>query len=138
MSELQEQIQLVLSERARNSVKILAQFKNAHALIEDIDNLIRQIDVAKIEVYEQLIPELENKKANLEETLKKYTFLEKRVKRTDKIYIGLAGSSQCGKSTLIQTLTGLPKEIIPSADDDSAHPTTAVHSEIFNHKSVRR
>jgi hypothetical protein len=135
MSELQNKIQKVLSERAKNSVKIISQFKNAHALIEDIDNLVSQIKVANIEEYEQFVPELENKKNNLEETLKKYTFLEKRVKRTDKIYIGLAGSSQCGKSTLIQTLTNLPKDIIPSADEGSAHPTTAVHSEIFNHKN---
>ena len=93
MSELQNKIQKVLSERAKNSVKIISQFKNAHALIEDIDNLVSQIKVANIEEYEQFVPKLKNKKNNLEETLKKYTFLEKRVKRTDKIYIGLAGSS---------------------------------------------
>ncbi len=134
MSELQDKIQKVLDERAKNSVKILSQFKNAYALKDDIDNLKEQIRVAHIEECEEYIPELDEKKNHLSEILNKYAFLEKRVKRTDKIYIGLAGSSQCGKSTLIQTLTGLPKEIIPSADNNSSHPTTAVHSEIYNNK----
>lgn len=133
MSDLKTKIDHVLTERAKNSAKILAQFKNAHTLIEYLDNLIGKIRSANIEEYSQFVPELEEKKNVLEESLNKYSFLEKRVKRTDKIYIGLAGSSQCGKSSLIRTLTNLPKSIIPSADKGSSQPTTAVHSDIFNH-----
>lgn len=132
MSELQNKIQKVLSERARNSEKILSQFKNAHALIEGINCLIGHIRAAQIDGADTLVSELETQRANIENALKKYAFLEDRIKRTDAIYIGLAGGSRAGKSTFIQALTGLPQAMIPKAEKGSRMPTTAVHSVIYN------
>lgn len=132
MSELQNKIQKVLSERAKNSVKIISQFKNAHALIENIGTLERQIQNAQIDGCDSQVEELEGIKSNLETALNKYAFLECRIQRTDAVYIGLAGESRAGKSTFIQALTGLPSDLIPSAEVGNVDPTTAVHSEIHN------
>ncbi len=132
MSKLQDKIQQVLNERAKNSAKILSHFKNAHALIENIGILKRQIQNAQIDGCSSQVNELETIKTNLEMALGKYAFLENRIQRTDAVYIGLAGESRAGKSTFLQALTGLPEDLIPSAKVGNVDPTTAVHSEIHN------
>ena len=60
--------------------------------------------------------------------------LKNRLERST-INIGVAGRTHAGKSTLLQTLSGLSEDEIPTADGKTnykAMPTTAVHSQILN------
>ena len=109
MSKLQEKIQVVLSERAKNCAKILAHFKNAHALIENIGILKRQIQNAQIDGCSSQVAALEEIKSNLETALDKYAFLENRIQRTDAVYIGLAGESRAGKARSFKHSPACPR-----------------------------
>ena len=132
MSDLQTKIEKILSKRGQIGEEILSQFKRITALIDNIESIKQQIVKGQIKSCERFVADLDQVKEKLDEASGNFNFLKQRIKRTDAVYIGLAGESRAGKSTFIQALTGLPDALIPSADDDNRKPTTAVHSEIHN------
>lgn len=132
MSDLQTKIEKILSKRGQMGEEILSQFKRITALIDNIESIKQQIVKGQIKSCERFVADLDQVREKLEVASSNFNFLKQRIKRTDAVYIGLAGESRAGKSTFIQALTGLPDALIPSADDDNRKPTTAVHSEIHN------
>lgn len=132
MSELQEKIEKILAIREKMSSEILSQFANINTLKDNVESIKQQIVKGQIKGCERFVADLEQAEAILESASDNFNFLKQRIKRTDAIYIGLAGESRAGKSTFIQALTGLPNDLIPSAGSDNNKPTTAVHSEIHN------
>ena len=132
MSDLKQNIDKVLSERAKVSDIVLSRFKEINNLTDKIQVIKQQITIGKITEFKKFVADLEETKALLEKISIDFQFLKERISRTDAVYVGLAGGSRAGKSTFIQALTGLPSEIIPDADETSFGPTTAVHSEIHN------
>lgn len=132
MSELQTKIEKILSKRRGLSDKILSQFRNIGSLVDEIRSIKRQISNGRIKSCEQFVADLNDIEERLKTAESSFEFLKERIRRTDAVYIGLAGESHAGKSTFIQSLTGLPKDLIPSAEEGSTMPTTAVHSEIYN------
>ena len=132
MSELQEKIEKILAIREKMSSEILSQFANINTLKDNVESIKQQIIKGQIKGCERFVADLEQAEAKLESASDNFNFLKQRIKRTDAVYIGLAGESRAGKSTFIQALTGLPDDLIPSAKKDNRKPTTAVHSEIHN------
>lgn len=132
MSDLKQNIDKVLSERAKVSDIVLSRFKEINNLTDKIQVIKQQLAAGKIAECEKLLPDLDEEKAKLEKITSDFQFLKERISRTDAVYVGLAGGSRAGKSTFIQALTGLPSDIIPDAEIGTFAPTTAVHSEIHN------
>lgn len=132
MSELQEKIEKILAIREKMSSEILSQFANINTLKDNVESIKHQIIKGQIKSCERFVADLEQAKEKLESASDNFNFLKQRIKRTDAVYIGLAGESRAGKSTFIQALTGLPDDLIPRAKEDNRKPTTAVHSEIHN------
>ena len=76
-----------------------------------------------------LLPQIENLPARIErEVLPRLRRVQQRFSRST-LNIGVAGEARMGKSTLLQAISGLGEDQIPTGDD---LPVTAVRSRIFH------
>lgn len=74
------------------------------------------------------IPYLDGIRADIAEIIELYASVEARFSR-DTVNIGVSGSARVGKSTLLQSISGLTDEQIPTGKDI---PVTAVRSRIYH------
>lgn len=135
---LQKQIEDILSERKTNLPKVREQYEHvqkrvAHvrSVIERIDDLLRFSN----KIDEDIVEELSEKRVQLDNVLSNYEMvdidlkdLEARFNRNT-INIGVSGQARVGKSTTLQSFSGLSDDQIPTG---SGLPVTAVKSEIYN------
>lgn len=91
------------------------------ALLEECPGQDFKAKFAEYGAYRRILDDLLEANKNTERRLSRKT-----------INIGVAGGSRVGKSTLLQTLTGLTDDQIPSG---SGAPVTAVRSQIFNQEA---
>ena len=133
MSEIQQKIDTILSQRKVNVDNILKQVKVINDLKSLIFDIKRKLKESSLDNAETYIPRLEGADKKLAEALLKLEHLKNRFDR-ETINIGVSGVSHAGKSTLLQAITGLSNNEIPKAEegDNYADPTTAVRSQIYN------
>ena len=135
---LQQQIEEILSERKRSLPRVQEQYTHirerssrAQSVIERIDGLLNFSN----KIDEEVVAELIEKKSQLTSVLNDYERivrelqdLEGRFSR-DTINIGVSGQARVGKSTTLQSFSGLSDDQIPTGN---GLPVTAVRSEIYN------
>ena len=99
-----------------NNLRVLLDgIFNNNELSEDFKDSCRDINYKSLkEYYDKSVTALEHLKARFERR---------------SINIGVTGHSQVGKSTLLQLISGLTNDQIPTGD---GKPTTAARSRIFN------
>lgn len=127
--DFQTQINAILEKRKVELVKLENEQKRISAIkaeLEKISGSVRKLkDVNK---FSEQLERINTAINNLTEAENKSKTLYNRFTR-DSINIGMAGEARVGKSTILQTITGLSDEQIPTG---SGEPVTAVHSRIFN------
>jgi hypothetical protein len=128
------QIEQILEKRKNELLNVEAEIKKIGELAEklkEIGELLRQLDPQGEDAldFSQVIAELDNKRQLLADAEKEAGYIRLRFKR-ETINIGVSGRARVGKSSLLQSLSGLKDEQIPTAGRGS--PVTAVRSRIFN------
>jgi hypothetical protein len=137
-STLQEKIECILEERRKNLPDVQAQYGNIQdrkkrisSVVTCIDDLIQyssKMDEEQVELLSEIKAELLNVLDSYGEIHDKLSNLEARFSRGS-INIGVSGEARVGKSTTLQSFSGLSDTQIPTG---SGLPVTAVRSEIFN------
>ena len=140
MSSIKEQINSIIANRKLLLPKINEKISLLTALQNDISNLHRNINSLRKKegIPEDITQICDNFEHNtlvekISETINALKLIEKRYSRST-INIGVAGKARVGKSTFLQTLSGLTDTQIPTG---SGLPVTATRSRIFN-SSQRR
>lgn len=137
-STLQERIEVIIEERRKNLPNVRAQYgkiqereKRISSVVACIDDLVQyssKMDEEQVELLGEIKTELLDALDGYEEVHGKLSNLEARFSRGS-INIGVSGEARVGKSTTLQSFSGLSDTQIPTG---SGLPVTAVRSEIFN------
>ena len=127
MSSIQQKIDEILSMRKPYAEKLETKIKNLDELLEALNNFwqicMNDEDENKIDDFKNLVDKIKNMKIKLEQMRDRFA--------RDTINIGVVGNMRQGKSTLLQTLTGLDHRFLPTT---SGGATTGVRSQIINRK----
>lgn len=131
MGNFQSEVDAILANRK----KVLEKVQEEGEKLEELRSVCNKIEDLLEEYPEQ---EFKGKFAEygqyrkiLDDLLEANKKTERRLSRKT-VNIGVAGGARVGKSTLLQTLTGLTDNQIPSG---SGAPVTAVRSQIFNQEA---
>lgn len=131
MGNFQSEVDAILANRR----KVLEKVQKEGEKLEELRSVCNKIEDLLEEYPEQ---EFKGKFAEygqyrkiLDDLLEANKKTERRLSRKT-VNIGVAGGARVGKSTLLQTLTGLTDDQIPSG---SGAPVTAVRSQIFNQEA---
>lgn len=131
MGNFQSEVDAILANRR----KVLEKVQKEGEKLEELRSVCNKIEDLLEEDPEQ---EFKGKFAEygqyrkiLDDLLEANKKTERRLSRKT-VNIGVAGGARVGKSTLLQTLTGLTDDQIPSG---SGAPVTAVRSQIFNQEA---
>jgi len=134
-SELSERITRLLHARHEQVLPVkqeIARWRdidgNLAELSAALGDLRRHPSVSPEDAPELTIPHLEGIHAGIAEAIEAYSAVEARFSR-DTVNIGVSGSARVGKSTLLQSISGLNDEQIPTGRDI---PVTAVRSRIYH------
>lgn len=134
MSDLQQKIDEILSERKSRIDKISSQSELIGSLYPNLEKIQKTISELGVEGADEKAKTIEAFLTHLDQAREKLRLLKKRYAK-DTINIGVSGFTHAGKSTLLQAISGLSDNEIPKAkegDSDSLHATTAICSQIFN------
>lgn len=129
-----EQIESILAERRRALPRVQRLASAARALAEAGDRIVDTArSLADEEHGEELLAWVREAAGQslstvYAEAISALTAVEARLKRTT-VNIGVSGQARVGKSTLLQSISGLGDEQIPTG---SGLPVTAVRSRIFH------
>lgn len=126
MSTFKTSIEKILSKRKENIPYIEEDEKKIKNLRDKLDEIIKECN--KNESFSELTKEIDDTQKKLKEVSKKITNTKLRFAR-DTLNIGVSGQARVGKSTLLQTLTGLNDNQLPTGH---GNPVTAVCSCIHN------
>jgi hypothetical protein len=138
MSDLSHAIQKILKNRKNTLPKIKQEIDTWLRLQDEIENLENAI--SGVVNYKHTPQEtkgrlssvnLHETKKDIAEVVRLLRIVESRFSR-DTINIGVSGVARVGKSTLLQSISGLKDEEIPTGKGD---PVTAVRSRIFHSNS---
>jgi hypothetical protein len=134
-SSLSERITQLLRNRHAQVLPVKAEISrwrdidgNLSDLVTALDELGRHPSVSPEDAPSLSIPYLDGILADIGEIIDGYTAVEARFSR-DTVNIGVSGSARVGKSTLLQSISGLTDEQIPTGRDI---PVTAVRSRIYH------
>ena len=140
MSSIKEQINTIIANRRELMPKITNRLNLLRTLQSDISKLNYNIKQLKNKEglpddIKQICDNFEHNSINdnISDSIEALKQLEKRYNRST-INIGVAGQARVGKSTFLQTLSGLTDTQIPTG---SGLPVTATRSRIFNSLSKR-
>jgi hypothetical protein len=139
--DFQAQVNEILKNRRNNVPKIEVRIEKVRQLKEKGENLLEIFGKIRADpnspadlgldaamgVISDRLPDLDAQKIQLEH-------LRKRFKRGS-VNIGVSGQARVGKSTLLQSISGLSDDQIPTG---IGLPVTAVHSRIFNQDGVEK
>ena len=125
-----EQVEQILSQRKKYLDKINNDKEKVSKIQSDFYEIKDQLDkIGSTGINADAIrPEIDQAIRKIDNAVEMIDRMRKRFGR-DTVNIGVAGRARVGKSTLLQSMTGLGDEQIPS---DSGLPVTAVRSQIFN------
>ena len=139
---IQEQINSIIAQRKTNLPKVREQrefVRQRIAHVSDAANAIDRLTEFKGKIDEDLFEELSNCRLELQSLASQYEQilvdlenLEARFSR-ETINIGVSGEARVGKSTTLQSFSGLSDTQIPTG---KGLPVTAVRSEIFNEEEA--
>jgi len=135
------QIQKVISLRRNQLPRIQAKLQ----IVKDVEDLLKALDLAlsKLEEHPNITDLLKShirefKKlplhAEVRASLQEFEVVENRLLRQT-VNIGVSGQARVGKSTLLQTISGLTDDQIPTG---SGVPVTAVRSQLRHSISHER
>jgi hypothetical protein len=134
-SGLSERITQLLRNRHAQVLPVQAEISrwrdidgNLTDLATALDELGRHPSVSSEDASSLSIPYLDGIRADIVEIIDAYVAVEARFSR-DTVNIGVSGSARVGKSTLLQSISGLTDEQIPTGRDI---PVTAVRSRIYH------
>jgi len=134
-SELSERIERLLRSRHEQIPPVEAEISrwrnidsNLTELAAALDLLRRHPSVLPDDEPLLTIPHLDGIYTAIAETIEAYVSAEARFSR-ETVNIGVSGSARVGKSTLLQSISGLTDEQIPTGRDI---PVTAVRSRIYH------
>ena len=131
MGNFQSEVDAILANRK----KVLEKVQEEGEKLEELRSVCNKIESLLDEYPEQefkvKFTEYGQYRKILDDLLEANKKTERRLSRKT-INIGVAGGARVGKSTLLQTLTGLTDNQIPSG---SGAPVTAVRSQIFNQEA---
>lgn len=135
---LQERIEGIIEERKKFLPNVRAQCVSIRERKKQISNIVARIEdleQCSSKIDDEQVGRLNEIKADLIGALKTYDELNERLSNLearfsrDSINIGVSGEARVGKSTTLQSFSGLSDAQIPTG---SGLPVTAVRSEIFN------
>lgn len=130
---IKETVEEILRNRKNEISKISeekAKISNIRTCLSNVRSFLSTVgDTLFVDRIKSIDENLSNAEASFES-------IKNRFERNT-INIGVAGRTHAGKSTLLQTLSGLDENTIPTANGKNAgegkgKPTTAVHSQIYN------
>lgn len=140
-SEAQRKITAILHSRKEQLAKVEKEIEQWKKLDRQISALEEAIETLKThpDTSESLKRNfsgfhIEQIDSNIAETLKNLNQIKARFSRNT-LNIGVSGRARVGKSTLLQAISGLGDEQIPTG---SGLPVTAVRSRIFHSEQQRR
>lgn len=131
---LQSQIQKIIEDRKKRVEKIQFEIDNINKLMSNLEYVKKRIQDLSIDNSTEYVQKIQTKITELANANIQALHLRERFER-DTINIGVAGFTHAGKSTFLQTVSGLDDFSIPKADDNdknSGKPTTATRSQIYN------
>ncbi|MHC6203048.1 hypothetical protein ACYULU_07625 [Breznakiellaceae bacterium SP9] len=130
--DYQAKVLQIMENRRANLPKLEVETKKVRALrsgITQICDFLRQIKAGTdVPDFTQDLAILEKENLHLLEAEEEIEHIRSRFARKT-INIGVSGQARVGKSTLLQSLSGLTDDQIPTGGD---LPVTAVRSRIFN------
>jgi hypothetical protein len=134
-SELSQRINVLLLSRRGQVPAVQAEIARWQAIDSGLseleaalDQLARHPSVSPDDGAGLMIPHLSEVRADIAGIVEAYMAVESRFSR-ETVNIGVSGSARVGKSTLLQSISGLSDEQIPTGRDI---PVTAVRSRIYH------
>ncbi|MEV7063685.1 hypothetical protein AB0N97_12910 [Streptomyces collinus] len=141
MSDISRAIDALLEARSRQLPAVERESARWMALGEQLDELdavladLRTHTTLDPELAASLtLPQLPQIRADVAETADSFRVITARFARAT-VNLGVSGAARMGKSTLLQSVSGLDDQQIPTGD---GIPVTAVRSRIFHSPTVRR
>ncbi len=130
----------LLQRRQERLPRIVGEIARWRGIDKDLGDLAialealrRHPTVSDDAAVDLAIPHLHEIKANIADVIDQYHDVEARYSR-DTVNVGVSGSARVGKSTLLQSISGLTDEQIPTGRD---LPVTAVRSRIYHSPRTR-
>lgn len=137
-SNIQDRISAILDKRKENLPAVQARYgeiksrenrlRTVSKCIVDLLQYSNKMDDDRVEQLHELFGDIRSVLSDYQAAHEKLANLEARFSR-DTVNIGVSGEARVGKSTTLQSFSGLSDTQIPTG---SGLPVTAVRSEIFN------
>lgn len=134
-SDISERIAQLLRTRRAQLPQVKAEIarwqdidRNLTEIPAALDELRRHPSVSPDDALDLVVPHLQEIRADISGVIETYNAVEARFSR-ETVNIGVSGSARVGKSTLLQSISGLADEQIPTGRDI---PVTAVRSRIYH------
>lgn len=131
MGNFQSEVDAILANRKKVLEKVQEEGEKLEELRSFCNKIESLLDEYPEQEFKSKFTEYGQYRKILDDLLEANKKTERRLSRKT-INIGVAGGARVGKSTLLQTLTGLTDNQIPSG---SGAPVTAVRSQIFNQEA---
>ena len=138
--DVEARLDFILDERRRLLPGVRAEVTRWQTVDEQLAGLAAAVDALRThattpaELGEALAFPFAEAREGVAEAVRLLRVLETRFAR-DTVTIGVSGQARVGKSTLLQSVSGLGDEQIPTGQ---ALPVTAVRSRIFHSPDLRR
>ena len=139
-SDTEARIAAILADRRRLLPDVRAESARWQAVDEQLAALAAAVEALRThsttpaELREALVLPFAQAREGAAEAVRLLRVLEARLAR-DTVNIGVSGQARVGKSTLLQSVSGLGDDQIPTGQ---ALPVTAVRSRIFHAPDLRR
>ena len=134
-SDLSERVAQLLRTRREQLLQVKAENawwlgidRNLTEIPAALDELRRHPSVSPDDALGPVVSHLQEIRADISGVIETYSAVEARFSR-ETVNIGVSGSARVGKSTLLQSISGLTDEQIPTGRDI---PVTAVRSRIYH------
>ncbi|CAM5434351.1 hypothetical protein [Streptomyces aurantiogriseus] len=141
MSEISRAIDALLEARLRQLPAVERESARWKTLGERLDELDTALTDLRLHTTldpdlaaSLTVPQLPEMRAGVAEAADSFRTIASRFTRTT-VNLGVSGAARMGKSTLLQSVSGLDDQQIPTGD---GIPVTAVRSRIFHSPTVRR
>lgn len=131
MGNFQSEVDAILANRKKVLEKVQAEGEKLEELRVTCNKIERLLEEYPEQEFKGKFADYGQYRKILDDLLDANKKTERRLSRKT-INIGVAGGARVGKSTLLQTLSGLSDNQIPSG---SGAPVTAVRSQIFNQEA---
>jgi len=139
-SDLSERVAQLLRTRREQLLQVKAENawwlgidRNLTEIPAALDELRRHPSVSPDDALDLVVSHLQEIRADISGVIETYNAVEARFSR-ETVNIGVSGSARVGKSTLLQSISGLTDEQIPTGRDI---PVTAVRSRIYRSPRLR-